>query len=439
MLFFSIFLLAWSSRSDAEGSFENAVSAYPLAMVMLVISVCFLFCLGGMCSYHLFLICHQLTTAEHLKSARARHAAAKKKEEERQQRLQHAAVGGDMGSPSPPPQGSAFAPSPSPTAEQMHHSNGTGAHSLALELETHQQQHPSSASAAGAHEHHSLPFCFSCRQLFCSSVPPSHFDLNRWVSPEEEERAARLAAEGADIEEHRLQAHRSQQAEQHALLHRHYSEQYMQQHPTPARVALSGGAAAAAVPGRSVAQQPPPQQYGLQHGNAAQYGAAARTPYQPPYSEHRAGLGIGGLGLPPAFAQQQPQQQQSLQPRPLHQVPLQPRERQLLEALPGGSVLTPYGAPPAHLSQPLPRAGALPPIASPSGLGPAGVGAASSPSAASNAAAIVSPTSMVGGGVDRAALTRAQAEEIDRQMAVVASHDDRARGASKSPPVRMHL
>jgi len=390
ILFFGIFHLAWSARSDEKGSFNDALSAYPLALIMAIVAACFLTCLGGMCSYHLFLICNSITTAEHLKGARAR-AAKKKQDAERaaaQQRGQTESVSPGRDEEAALQLG---VMAPSPTAEQMHHSNGTGA-THALALDSHH------AAGDGGADSHALPCCFSCRHLFCSPVPPSHFDLNRWVSPEEEAEQARLKAVSADIEAHRLNAHRTQQAEQHALLHKHYSEQYAQQHQHQQHhaAAYSGGAS-------SVHRSSGSGQYPA--ALLAPAGASSRAFMDS--GAHRSGSGIGsvGLGLPPTFAPQQP--------RPLAQVPLQPRERQVLESFPGGSVLTPYGVPPTHPHM-LPRAGTLPPIASPSGQ------------------AAVSPAAGV--GVDRAAMARAEAEKLEREMAVVASDEQGARS-----PVRMHL
>lgn len=173
ILFWSVFLLAWEAARTYGGSFQESVAAHPLALVEAVVALVFLFCLGGLCSYHAFLIVNQLTTSEHIK--RNRRAPGPNAP---------IGVGAGAGAALPTPISGALAP-----LEDQHHSNGTGAmHSLALDaqqneadLEAHR---PASHDQQG--QEHSLPCCFACRQLLCTPVPPSLFDLNSFVLEEEE-------------------------------------------------------------------------------------------------------------------------------------------------------------------------------------------------------------------------------------------------------------
>ena len=75
ILFFSVFLLGYSTHHEFDGSFGEAVKHYPVSIVMTVVAFVFLWCLGSLFGYHFFLIIHNLTTNEYIKQSRAERAA----------------------------------------------------------------------------------------------------------------------------------------------------------------------------------------------------------------------------------------------------------------------------------------------------------------------------------------------------------------------------
>jgi hypothetical protein len=164
ILFFSIFLIAYTTRHEFDGSFVDAVSTYPFALVESLVAFVFLWCLGSLFGYHFFLILHNLTTNEYIKRTRAERAPTIPT-------FAHADP-----SPLQSPMNGPGTPHPHqhrPHPSSQHHSNGVGAH--------HQLSADHRADLSSDHPRHTA-CCYTCNEFLCAPVPPSRFNLEAWIT-----------------------------------------------------------------------------------------------------------------------------------------------------------------------------------------------------------------------------------------------------------------